>query len=142
MATCTGSHCVHDQAGIPDLMESLPAAQTDVTSRGRDESNKNPSEGTVAPKYLHPNPLNPAVIIVQKNLKYRNLISHFCYHKLLTIPMRPDWTMPLWPWPAGVEVLGPSSSGGGPEAPEADSCCCCCCCWRRAWICCGDTEMG
>lgn len=43
--------CVHDQTGIPDLMKSLPAA-----TRGRDESNKNPPEGTLeclAPKYLH-----------------------------------------------------------------------------------------
>lgn len=42
---------VHDQTGIPDLMESLPAA-----TRGSNESNKNPSEGTVgclAPKCLH-----------------------------------------------------------------------------------------
>lgn len=62
---------------------------------------------------------------------------------LLPILMRPCWPMPLWPWPAGVEVRGPNSRGGGPEPPEAASCCCCCCCcWRRAWICCGDTEMG
>lgn len=59
---------------------------------------------------------------------------------LLPTLMRPGWIMPLWPWPAGAEVLEPNSRGGGPEPPEAANCCCCC--WRRAWICCGDTEMG
>lgn len=63
---------------------------------------------------------------------------------LPTLPtlMRPDWTMPLWPWAPGAEALGANSRGGGPdpEPPDAASCCCCCC--RRAWICCGDTEMG
>lgn len=57
--------------------------------------------------------------------------------------MRPDWTRPLWPWDEVAEVLGPKSKGGGPDPdPPVAANCCCCCCWRRAWICCGDTEMG
>jgi len=56
--------------------------------------------------------------------------------------MSPELPVPLWPWVREAEILWPNSRGGGPEPEPPEAANCCCCCWRRAWICCGDTEMG